>query len=488
MLTFQTESRQVRRKRERDQKKIARAMEKQEYQIIIKIRCLLGNVISEQRINEIAKRTEFQQRKREIYPLAIVSILMIGCFNGFANIPIIPLERMCALLWKWFNVSVKPQSLQEMINRKGTSNLIKEVMMLVMTNEVDKLVSRLLKNHRMNINLFCRILIQDSTVISLPDTLKKIFKGCGGSASEAAIKCDFIIDQNNRRLVRIKCVPGIIPDANLSADILDFVQKDDLIVRDLGYFNLSHFSRIIAKKAYFISRLSKSVYIYLNKDDQVPFDIMEHLKKLKVGDKDIDIQVYLGQNERIPIRLIGLKVPPEVVEARRQQYKRSNGRSKEPSESLCEWNGYTLMITNIQKDQLSLKSILKLYKIRWQIELYFKNMKSNMLADELTGTNKYRILCFIYIRLAVTWIISTLYAYAQARAKEGEEVSLSKFTRWLRDVAEFKGACITCNFSSLLEEIDRDVDLLLVKKRKTSWKDVEASYEQDNRVKNRKAA
>ncbi len=35
MLTFQTESRQVRRKRERDQKKIARAMEKQEYQIII---------------------------------------------------------------------------------------------------------------------------------------------------------------------------------------------------------------------------------------------------------------------------------------------------------------------------------------------------------------------------------------------------------------------------------------------------------------------
>lgn len=335
---------------------------------------------------------------------------------------------------------------------------------------------------------FCRILLQDSTVISLPDDLKKLFKGCGGSASEAAVKCDVIIDQKNRQVIRMKCVAGVVHDSNMSVDILNIVEKGDLIVRDLGYFNLSHFSRIISKKAYFISRLSSSVNIFKNITDTTPIDIIEYLKKMKVSAKGIDVLIYLGKNDRIPIRLIALKVPKEVVEARRQQYKRSNGRSKEPSEALYEWNGYTMMITNIPKDRISLSTILKLYRIRWQIELFFKNMKSNMLVDELTGENRYRILCFIYIRLAVTWIVSIMYAYSQMIAPEGREVSLVKFTRWLRDVSEFKRVCITWNFSNLFEEIERDVDLLLIRKKTTSWSDMEESLEQDNQVKYKKAA
>lgn len=413
--------------------------------------------------------------------MAIVSILMIGCFNDCDLIPIIALERMCALLRKWFNVFLTPQSLQEIINRKEASEFIKKIMTCIMKNEAEKVIKKLLKNRQMRLKLISRILIQDSTVISLPDTLKKLFKGFGGSASKAAIKFDFIIDQNNKCILKIKYFAGRIPDLKLCNDIMEVVQEEDLIIRDLGYFNLSQFSKITMKKAYFISRLSNSVNVYLNKNDQIPVDIIEHLKKLDVKNKDADIQVYLGQKERIPVRLIGITVPPEVVEARRQQYKRSNGRSKEPSEFLNTWNGYTIMITNVPKEQLSLKMILKLYKVRWQIELFFKNMKSNMGFDNLTGRNKYRILCLIYIKLAVTWMISILYAYAQAIVEEKKEVSLCKLTRWLIDIGEFRTACLSWNFLNLLEELERDIDLLCMQKRKrrTSWRDIEETYEDE---------
>ena len=74
---------------------------------------------------------------------------------------------------------------------------IKEIMSRVMSYKIDKFLKRTLGERRSMIARLYRILLQDSTVISLPDTLKRLFRGCGGSASEAAVKCDFIIDQSN---------------------------------------------------------------------------------------------------------------------------------------------------------------------------------------------------------------------------------------------------------------------------------------------------
>lgn len=146
MLPSKAESRQVRRQRARCQKKAILAEEQQEKYAIKRIKHLLDSVLSEEKINEIAKQVGSQKRQRKLYPLAIVSILMIGCFNGYSNIPIIPLERMCALLRKWFNVNEKPQSLQEAINKKETSDFIKEVMMCIMANEVNKVISKVKKS------------------------------------------------------------------------------------------------------------------------------------------------------------------------------------------------------------------------------------------------------------------------------------------------------------------------------------------------------
>jgi IS4 transposase len=246
----------------------------------------------------------------------------------------------------------------------------------------------------------------------------------------------------------------------------------------LGYFNLSQLARIGREDAKFISRFSKSTNVYLNKKDKEPLNLIEYLKSLGVEKGDVDIDLYIGQFERIPIRLIGVKVPSEVTEARRQQYKKYR-KKKEPSEDLQEWNGYTLMITNISRAMLSLKMILKLYKIRWQIELFFKNMKSNLCIDKMTGKNKYRILSIIYIKITLTWVVTCLYAYAQELAGVKMEVSLDQFTKWLMEDGRLRKALVTGDFTNLLEELKRDVDLLCKqkRKRKSTLDDIEDAYE-----------
>jgi hypothetical protein len=311
---------------------------------------------------------------------------------------------------------------------------------------------------------FNRILLQDSTVITLPIALKRIFQGCGGSASEAAVKCDFIIDQSTRKIIRVKLVAGRIPDVAMSADIIDHLSEGDLVIRDLGYFHLSQLSRIKGKKAHFISRLHKTAHIYLNEKDDDPLDLTAHLKKLRIENSNVDIKIYVGKNERLEVRLIGIKVPREVVETRRQKYKQN--RKKDPSEEWLEWSGYTLMITDIPKESLSIKTVIELYRTRWQIELFFKNIKSNLGVDNFTGENKYRILCMIYIKIVLTITVANIYAFAQELAAAGFEVSLDKLIKWLKDGKRLEQVIFSGDSTILKRELERDLDLLCKQRRK----------------------
>lgn len=472
MVLVHKESRQACRSRERKQIKAKNAQNCIERQTYFKIKNILKTVLPENVLHEIAAKAGFQKRERKLTATALISILLMGCSNGSEDVPIAALDVMCLYLKKWFGITLKKQSLQGRINLPQTARFIKEVMNRVMSYEIDNVLAKLLKNGKKKMGIFVRVLIQDSSVISLPETLARIFRGSGGSASKAAVKYDYIIDQTNHLIVKMKCVAGRVPDSSLSGDIINHVKENDLIIRDLGYFNLANFSKIIKKKAFFLSRLSKGVLLYLNKNDEQPVNLVEYLEKLSVKRKGVDIDVYVGKKERLLVRLVSVKVPPEVVELRRKQYKNARGRSKEPSESLKEWHGYTLMITNISRDILSLNSILKQYKVRWQIELFFKNMKTIFVVDIMTGQNKYRILCLIFTKLAIIWFASLLYAYAQAKIGTNKEVSRFKFSRWLKDIGNLREALCRRDFTNLLKELERDLDVLYKETKKNSEREL----------------
>lgn len=237
---------------------------------------LFKTVLSEDLIDQIAVKTGFQKRNREMKPLGIVSVLMMGCME----INVTTLERMCSFLSKWFDICILPQSLQSIINREESVKFINQIMGEVMTYEVEKVLKKIYGKRKICISkLFPRILLQDSTVISLPATLQRIFRGYGGAASTAAVKIDLIYDMVCNTIIRTRTLAGRIPDAKLSSDIFNYIEDGDLIIRDLGYFNLKQFIQITIKNAFYISRLSKSVYVYLNKDDEEHVDLIKHLKE-----------------------------------------------------------------------------------------------------------------------------------------------------------------------------------------------------------------
>lgn len=101
-------------------------------------------------------------------------------------------------------------------------------------------------------------------------------------------------------------------------------------------------------------------------------------------------------------------------------------------------------------------------------------MKSHICLDRLTGHNKYRIRCLIYIKAAITLVVTMLYSYAQLINPTDKEISLVKFTKWLKDEDRLMRAFTISEYTTLLEGLESNIKYLCMQNRtkgKSVWKE-----------------
>ena len=61
-------------------------------------------------------------------------------------------------------------------------------------------------------------------------------------------------------------------------------------------------------------------------------------------------------------------------------------KRREMKKDYFEWYGYSIFITNISKKMVaSTAMIMAIYKLRWQIELFFKRIKSILQFHIING-------------------------------------------------------------------------------------------------------
>ena len=108
----------------------------------------------------------------------------------------------------------------------------------------------------------------------------------------------------------------------------------------------------------------------------------------------------VGAEQRLPCRLLAVRVPQEVADQRRRRLREYARKKQVPLKAetlaLAEW---TLVITKVPEDRLSLREALILLRVRWQVELLFKLWKSHAQVDEWRSHNPWRILCEVYAKL-----------------------------------------------------------------------------------------
>lgn len=407
-------------------------------------------------LDSLAKSTEFIKRSTaSITSFAFIYVVSFGFFGNGT----ISLSCLTAGLRDNFNIIVTLQALSKRINRRQSVKFIKSVLSELL---IEQLKFSLTLEQANTFSYFSGVVVEDSTQASLHEHLTPSFEGHGGGASQSAVKLNLIYDIKNLLILGLKLTSGIISDKALNLEILNCLKPGMLIIRDLGYFTLNSLKQIHDVAAYYLSRLPLNVNVYLNSNDENPIDILKLFKKEIPKDKgSLDLDVYLGKNKTLKTRLIAKKVPLSVRQKRTDRYKKEY--KKEPTKYYVEWNGYTIFITNMPRI-FSAETIIAIYKIRWQIELIFKNLKSNIEIDVLKGTNSHRIESLIYGKLIVLVTMVLIQKYAAHVAKD-KEVSADKLTKWLISDSRLKLTILKGTCTVLLKRVEDDLDLVSKQKR-----------------------
>lgn len=269
---------------------------------------------------------------------------------------------------------------------------------------------------------FAAVVVQDSTTVSLPSVLAEQWRGCGGDgagAGAAALKAQVGLDLCHGTLVGPTLADGRTPDTRLTLRA-DTLPAGALLVQDLGYFDVAALAALGASGRFWPSRLKINTALFTTAAQRLDLGRVVGTRTSTT----LDQSVLLGSTARLPCRLLAQRVPPTVAAERRRRLKATAADKRRPvSAARLAMADWTLLVTNLPADRLTLAEALALYRARWQIELLFKRWKQDGQLDTWRSTNPWRILCEVYAKLLAAvlqqWLLLTGLGSAPDRSLAG---------------------------------------------------------------------
>ncbi len=148
------------------------------------------------------------------------------------------------------------------------------------------------------------------------------------------------------------------------------------------------------------------------------------------------LKCYIGKKGKISqYVLIAYRLPQEVVSERRRKARKSaQKKGRTPTKDYMAWLGFSFFITNVPDDIWTAEIPGTIYRIRWQIELIFKNWKSLLHIHVLRGFKPERIRCLIYGKLIAAAFMTMGYRYATVAGLciHQREISFFKMIGWIK--------------------------------------------------------
>lgn len=376
-------------------------------------------------IPAFARESKFIQRTSKSFcPEKFLLALLTAVTNGKGTLHQIAVQL--ALITD--SISISPQAIHERLHRTlhGAETFLVQCLSYIATQKF--------LTHKMPASPFTRILVEDSTQLALHAHNAEELPGHGNHlGSTAGCKIDLCFDLLTGQTLINELHIATTQDKALGYELLEHLQANDLVLRDMGYFALAAFAHIEEKKAYWLSRLPRNVQAY----DLEGTALEPVLQKAKSDTLDIPIQ--LGKNTRHRARLVAKKCSTqESRENRRSLRARYQARGKTPTKAQltrCDWH---LMASNVETAKQNSQELYELYRQRWQIELAFRGWKKSHQLKELhkhrTSSTHLKVLILAaMIVLSLTLRIAREKQQAMSREKQ-QNFSMEKLMECISQV------------------------------------------------------
>ena len=341
---------------------------------------------------------------------------------------------------------------------------------------------------------FSAVHLVDSTAFDCPASLATLYPGCGGDASAANVKLLLRYEYLRSQFVPVALVPGKCSDPGLAGKLPGLVRAGELLIADKAFVKLQALRKIAQTGAYFLLPWPRSLGLWLPPPDGAsgPPQALDLALALRASFSTSAVvewpAVQLGAQPEAPVvRVVAFRLSEASASRARaglREAQRKQGRT--PTAAALELAGWLILITNAAAEKLPTAAIACLYRVRWQIELVFKQCKSVLRLDVTEArTNVFRVQCEIWARLIGALVVFGWHGHLQAAswARSGAELSFGQVARRLQSRGLSLAKAIIAGGARLGEELWQAWHHLLKttrkgrqRTRKTTWQTLQENW------------
>jgi hypothetical protein len=222
-----------------------------------------------------------------------------------------------------------------------------------------------------------KIFLLDSTTISL---CLNLFDWAKYKTAKGAVKIHTLLDFDGNLPAYINITDGKTADNKGAYEIP--LLKGSVIVADRFYNDLSLLTIWDSKGVYFVIRHKENLKYTIVKENELPLNKHQHILKDEIIELKND-----GSKEKYPKRLRRLAV----------------------------WDDVNKQVIELITNQFtwSCNTIGELYKSRWQVEIFFRDIKQLLHIKSFIGTSQNAVMIQIWTALTTILILKFLKAIAK---------------------------------------------------------------------------
>lgn len=270
------------------------------------------------------------------------------------------------------------------------------------------------------------VYLQDGTVVSLPHELSKEWRGSGGSAgtNTSGVRIQARWEMRGGGLHGLWLQDARASERHGPACELPY-PADSLRIVDTAYLSYADMRAANRNRQFWITGVKADM---LFRDTRGRWwNLTDWVGSQPAEAQVVDVWVQAGKVDQVPVRLIALRLPKEVVQRRKQRANREverrphskgvqrcgrrpkRGPGPKPrqrarkrhkvsarKQRLVEW---LLVLTNVEESRLTARQVVALMRLRWQIELFWKLCKQEGKIDTWRSSKPERILTELYAKL-----------------------------------------------------------------------------------------
>jgi IS4 transposase len=192
------------------------------------------------------------------------------------------------------------------------------------------------------------------------------------------------------------------------------VSGEQIVLADRGYGHREGVASVLETGGRVVVRLASNNFP-LKSPKGARVSIPRHFRGLRVGQvKEWRVQ-FEARGGVHPMRLVAVRKTAAAAEKEQRRLRHEAKRKgREPDQRSLQAAHFIVLLTNLPAREVRANQVAELYRLRWQIETYFKRLKSILHIDHLRTQKPDASRAYLFAKLLGAILIDQLWGDANA--------------------------------------------------------------------------